>query len=103
MKAFLQEIVEYLNNNFNVAINFEVQSWFFPQVAEESKLNVLITTIAKLAIFKAKYKESRPNVRHFCSLLKFEAEKEERSAILRNAKDKFTHKWGNVSKILSDD
>ena len=101
VKKYLEEIMKYLKDNYSVSINFNIQSWFFPRVAEESKLNILIITIAKVGIYKAKYKERPPNIKQFLSLLKLEAEKEQRSA-QRKATDSFLHKWGNVSKILSD-
>ena len=101
VKKYLEEIMKYLKDNYSVSINFNIQSWFFPRVAEESKLNILIITIAKVGIYKAKYKERPPNIKQFLSLLKLEAEKEPRSAH-RKATDSFLHKWGNVSKILSD-
>ena len=93
--------MKHLKDNYNVSINFNIQSWFFPRVAEESKLNILIITVAKVGIYKAKYKERPPNLKQFLALLKLEAEKEQRSA-RRKATDRFLHKWGSVSKILLD-
>ena len=102
VEKYLEEIMKYLTDKYNVVIKFNIQSWFFPRVAEESKLNILIITLAKLGIYKAKYKERPPNMKHFISLLKLEAEKEQRSAARRKAMDIFTQKWGTVSKILFD-
>ena len=74
---------------------------FFSSIAKEGNLNALIVTLAKLVIFRAKHREDIPNVQHFHSLLKIEAQKEEISAIRTNANEAFLRKWGNLSHIVS--
>ena len=100
VQNYLKEIISYFKETYNLIINFTVQCWFFPRVAEESRLNILIITIIKLVIFRAKYKKQPPSIEHFHSLLKLEAENEETSAIRKNATDKFLQKWENVYKKL---
>ena len=72
---------------------------FFPRLKEESQINILIITIAKVAIFKAKYQEHAPNLQHFLSLVKIEAQKEKECAILSKQKEKSAQKWVNIAKI----
>ena len=42
----------------------------FPRTAEENQIHILIITIVKVVIFRAKYKEGLPNIKHFLSFLK---------------------------------
>ena len=77
------------------------QCWFFPRISEVGQLRILIVTIAKIVILKAKYKESAPKVQHFHALLKIEAQKEEKHAIHTNTRDAFLRKWRDCSKILT--
>ena len=74
---------------------------FFPSIAEERHLNVLIITLGKLVIFRAKHREDTPNVQHFHALLKIEAQKEKLLAIRTNSREAFLRKWGNLSNIFS--
>ena len=100
VREFLRDVVKYLRDEFQLNINFTAQRWFFPFLAEDTPLYLLITIIAKLVIFKSKQKECHPNIEYFISLLRLEAQKEEQSAIKKNMREVFLRKWGCVSKIL---
>ena len=102
VKLFLKEIIKYFKDSYNVTLQFVASSWFFPRVAVESYLNILIVTIIKLTIFKYKYKNQLPSVSFFYTLLRIEAEKEEMSARNEKSREKFMSKWGNVTRILSN-
>ena len=77
VQIYVKAIAAYLKDKCNVKLTLKSQSWFFPRIEEESQINILIITIAKLVIFKSKYKEARPNIQHFISLIKLEAQKDE--------------------------
>ena len=102
VQNFINEVMTFLKDTYNVIIQFKVDSWIFPRASEESLLNILIITMAKLVIFKSKYKNQPPNIQHFQSLLKLEVEKEEKCAKTTKSREKFMSKWGNVTKILSN-
>ena len=92
VQDFIENLKTHLFRTFNISINFTAQSWFFPRLKEESQINILIITIAKVAIFKAKYQEHAPNLQHFPSLVKIEAQNEKECAILSKQKEKFAQK-----------
>ena len=102
VKNFIEEIIGYIKDNYNIILRLTAQSWFFPRIGEESKLSIIIITIAKQAVFQAKHKNNTPNINQFIALLKIEAEKEQISSIRNNKNLQFLEKWGSVSKILSD-
>ena len=102
VKDYLKDIATYLNDEYSLTINFTVQSWIFPRLADESRLNILIFTLAKQVIFRARYESQRPRKDQFHFKLKREAENENKSAVRHKSIDKFLSKWGNVSKIVSE-
>ena len=53
-------------------------------------------------MYKAKLKACIPNLQHFLSLVKFEAEKEEQCAITKKAQEKLIQKCGVISETLVD-
>ena len=101
VQDFIKQVSAYVEDKFSITPGFTAQSWFFPSIAEEQHLNVLVITIAKLVIFRARHRENIPNVQHFHSLLKIEAQKEEILAIRTNTKEAFLRKWGNSSNAFS--
>ena len=101
VQDFIKQLSAYVEKEFSMTPSFTAHSWFFPSIAEERHLNVLIITIGKLVIFRAKYREDTPNVQHFHSLLKIEAQKEKLLAIRTNTREAFLRKWGNLSNIFS--
>ena len=80
VQSFIKDVVALLNEKCNILVQFTNESWFFPRLLEESRINILIITIAKLTIYKSKCKENIPNIQHFLSRLKMEAQTEEESA-----------------------
>ena len=99
VKEYIKEIT-FLKDKCDIATTFTSQSWFFPRISEESKLNILIITIAKAVIFRAKYKETSPSIQHFLSALKLEAQKENESTKGEKNSEEFCKKWKNVLKAL---
>ena len=68
VQTFLKEIIAYFKETYNITMQFAVNSWFFPQVAEQNHVKILIATIIKLVIFKSKYKNQLPNIPYLHSL-----------------------------------
>ena len=101
-QTFLNEVITYMKDTYDVTIQFTVQSWFFPRITEEGQLNILIITLTKLVIFKSKYQKGLPSIQHLHSLLRLEAEKEHKCARSDKLLHEFTSKWGNVTKILTN-
>ena len=99
VQAFVREVITYLQEKCNISTQFTAESWFFPRLSEESRINILIITIAKLTIYRCRCKESIPNISHFLSLLKIEVQKEEESARQNETREQFLLKWGNVIQL----
>ena len=57
-----------------------MRGWFFPRTTDLSDINLIVITLIKLVNVKPKIKGKTPRVRYFHTLLKIEAEKEDRSA-----------------------
>ena len=99
VQRFVEQIIKYFKEKCSVTLIFTVKCWFFPRLTEESPLSIVVITVAKVVIFKSKYKECHPNMQHFLHLIKLEAEKEERSAERKNMLETFTRKWGDISQL----
>ena len=96
VQAYFKELVAYLKEEYNLTIVLTSESLVFPRVANESKLIILIITIAKQVIFKSKYKDELPNIYTFRSLLKTEAEKEKKQRIETKQFRQFSVKMGKT-------
>ena len=101
VKDFIKDIVAYFRKEYNFIVNISVQSWIFPRLADESEINILIFTLAKQVIFRARHNTQFPSIHHFHHILKREAENESNFFLRHKSTDKFLSKWGNVSNILS--
>ena len=71
----------------------------FPTVEEVSHLNILIITLMKLVIFKSKYDKQRPRIQLFHSLLRLEAEKEEKVPGVNKQEIRFSQNGGLSPKF----
>ena len=99
---FIQEIKLYLQDTYTFQLNINLPTWIFPTLANNKSLTILIITLAKLAIFKARNSNCKPSIRMFHNLLKFEAEKEKNAAKRQSALNDFFTKWENVSSIVQE-
>ena len=89
-----------MQEQFSVQTEFKEIAWFFPNLKNTNKLQILLTTIAKLTIYQARNGNSQPTVKHFLNLLRIQAEKEYGVAIARNKVSEFHEKWGNAGNVL---
>ena len=83
VQRFIREVQHSIQTKYNILLEINVGKWFFPHLESESKMNILLITIAKHTILKSKYANNPPSMKLFMALLKLEASKE-RGAALRN-------------------
>ena len=101
---FIKNVESCIQSKFNITLSLsvQVQKWFFPRLEQESRINILIITLAKHTILRSKYMSRTPTIQLFLALLKLEASKEKGAALRRQMLDAFENKWGNVSNILQE-
>ena len=101
---FIKNVENCIQSKFNITLSLSVhvQEWFFPRLERESRINILIITLAKHTILRSKYMSRPPNIQFFLALLKLEASKEKGAALRRQMLDTFENKWGVFSKILQE-
>ena len=102
VQDYISKITRYLKTYYDTNIAFQIKSWIFPRASDEGCIRVLISTVAKLVIFKAKYNETIPDVHYFHALLKIEAKNEKCYALKTKTTKQFLKKWGKISKIIDD-
>ena len=99
-QRYIEELKSHLSSTYNMRLNIDLPTWVFPTLANVNRITVLIITLAKVVIFKARNAACTPSIRLFHNLLKWEAEKESYAAKRTNALNSFLEKWENVSSIL---
>ena len=103
VRDFVRRLEIQIYERLGVSAEFEEGTWFFPNLEEKCKLQILMITLVKLVIYKARSKNERPNVNHFFRLLRMEGEKELASARYRDKDDVFNEKWGSARSILDSE
>ena len=99
-QRYIEELKSHLSSTYNLRLNIDLPMWVFPTFANVNRITVLIITLGKLVIFKARNAASTPSIRSFHNLLKWEAEKESCAAKRRSTFNSFLEKWENVANIL---
>lgn len=99
-QSFINELYRKLEIHFDLKVRFNKGEWFLPSLENLSKINILIITLAKLVLYKARNNARLPSVEHFLHCLRIEAEKELGSARKRSKITEFAEKWGNVQAVL---
>lgn len=100
VQEFIHRLQTKVYELFNITVAFEKRTWFFPILEKQSKLHIMLISLAKIVINKARNKNVRPNVQHFLNILRLEAEKELGSANARDKLNEFNDKWGSAKKVL---
>ena len=98
-QLFIQNISRILNAKYQTHFQHTEQSWFFPQ--EEDYLQVVIITLTKAVIYKARIAGQKPDTSHMMNLLKLEAKQEHLASRLKNKLDFFENKWKALKHILT--
>ena len=99
-KRFVGDI-KRLMIKFKITRNISKETWFFPDLNKSSQAEILLTTIAKLTIYRAQLKNTNLSFNYFANMLRFEVEKERNAAIVYDTLDKFKTKWGELESIIS--
>ena len=66
---------------------------------ECTELEILVTTIGKVTIYKAQAKQISLSINHFFNNLRLEAEKEMHLARSKDSVEQFNAKWGPLQCI----
>ena len=99
-KLFVAEI-KRLMIKFKITQNVSKERWFFPDLNKCSQAEILLTTIAKLSIYRAQLKKTNVTFNYFANMLRFEVEKERNAAVVYGTLDKFKTKWGELESVIS--
>ena len=99
-QRYIEELKSHLSSTYDLRLDIDLSIWTFPTLPRINRISVLIITLAKLVIFKARSTACAPSIRSFHNMLKLEAEKEMFAAKRENTPNRFLEKWGNISIIL---
>ena len=103
VKKFITDIKRNIFDKFNIMYNVTKKSWFFPSLEDSTQMEILITTIGKLTIFKAQNKNQRLSIHYFLNTLKLEVQTEQISARINDRLELFDKKWGRLKSITKID
>ena len=98
-QLFISNIKHKLDCLFHITYNITKENWFFPRLEKCTKLEIMITTIGKVTIYRAQYRNTTLSINHFLNILKLEIEKEIELARMNNKMEFFRNKWGNLESI----
>ena len=98
-QRFISDIKRKLSSMFNTNYTVSKKTWFFPNVKECTELEILVTTIGKVTIYKAQAKQISLSINHFFNNLRLEAEKEMHLARSKDSVEQFNAKWGPLQCI----
>ena len=100
VQIFTKEILSHLRTRFNFTMTTNAKNWFL--LNELPNIEVLIITVSKSVIHKARLSGTQPNVVALINTLRIEAQKERYNAVTNNRLDKFENKWRNLKEILDN-
>ena len=98
-QIFIKEVLSHLRIRYDMVIHINSVNWFM--LMDLSNIEVIIATLGKACIHKARLKLTKPTVELMIQTLKLEASKEYNIAKTHNRIEEFEHKWGDLSKILN--
>lgn len=98
-QIFIKEILSHLRIKYGISINLDANKWF--NLNEFSNIEVLIATLIKASIHKARINKSQPCLQAILQSLKLEAIKELHIARSNHKECTFEQKWGELKKIAS--
>ena len=100
-KLFITEIKQQLTNRFNITYNITKNAWFFPNLKECSELEIMISTVGKVTIYKAQIRNIPLSVNYFFNYIQMEIENDLYIARGNDKIDKFRRKWGRLETIIT--
>ena len=98
VKIFIKEVLSHIKHKYNTNMNIDITKWFF--LNDAHSIEVLIITICKYIIHKARLNKSTPSVNAMLNVLKVEAQKEYTLYASNNKLNEFQSKWGSLTQIL---
>ena len=96
-KIFIKEILSHLKTNYQVVVENEASKWFM--LTDLSNIDILVITVAKASIHKARMGSCNMCLNNFMRSLKNEASKEYYIAKAKSREDAFLRKWGALSAL----
>ena len=96
-KIFIKEILSHLKTNYQVVVENDVNKWFM--LTDLSNIDILVITVAKASIHKARMSSRIMCLNNFMRSLKNEASKEYYIAKEKSKEDAFLRKWGGLSAL----
>ena len=100
-KNFLQRVQTLLSERIQLRITFQKSKWFIPAPENCSEVEILIITVAKSVIYRARNKNQQPNDRCFFHCLRAEVLKENILAQEKGNMQAFNDRWGELGLILA--
>ena len=97
-QIFIKEILSHLRNKYKTILSIDLRKWFL--LTDLSPIEVLLVTLIKSCIHKARLKSERPSAQVMMACLKFEAVKEYNLARKYQKTEIFEQRWGELAKLL---
>ena len=99
VQSFIDRVKSWLSEEYNISINLNSQTWFFPSNLKAREICVI--TLAKMVIYEVRLKQTLPNIIHLKNKLKREITVEFQASLLANKQDIFRKKWGPMKNLAS--
>ena len=98
-QIFIKEVLSHLKTKYNTIISVNAVNWFM--LKGLANIEVLVVTLSKSCIHKARLKATKPSVELMIRILRLEATKEYHVAKISNKVVEFERKWGELKKLLN--
>ena len=98
-KIFIKEVLSHIKQKYNKTMTMNKTKWFL--LDDTDDIEVLIITLCKYVIHKARLDKSNPSINVMLNVLKREAQKEYISFKSKNKINEFQTKWGSLEQILN--
>ena len=99
-QTFVKQVDDELYNKYKIPFRHNGHSWFFLQELNDT-LQILLITITKAVIYRARNDGKKPSITQMMNTLKIEAEKDYHASRLNNKTEHFDKKWKTLKQILS--
>lgn len=97
-QIFIKEVLSHLRNKYKTTLSIDLRKWFL--LTDLSPIEVLLVTLIKSCIHKARLKSERPSAQVMMASLKFEAVKEYNLARKYQKTQIFEQRWGELARLL---
>ena len=97
-KIFIKEVLSHIRTKYDIRISINAAKWFL--LTDMSDLEVVMITLMKACIHKARLKSTTPSKEVMMQNVKSEVIKEFEIAKARNQTDAFERRWGRLKGLL---